>query len=34
MKTLSNWGIVDLVREKGTARLVVNATDFQVKLSI
>ncbi len=34
LKTLSNYGIVDLVREKGTVRPVVNATDFQVELSI
>jgi len=34
LKTLSNYGIVDLVKEKGTVRPVVNATDFQVELSI
>jgi len=34
LKTLSNYGIVDLVREKGTVRPVVNATDFQVELSV
>jgi predicted transcriptional regulator len=34
LKTLSNCGIVDLIREKGTVRPVVNATDFQVELSI
>jgi predicted transcriptional regulator len=34
LKTLSNYGIVDLVREKGAVRPVVNATDFQVELSI
>jgi predicted transcriptional regulator len=34
LKTLSNYGIVDLVREKGTVRPVVNATDFRVELSI
>jgi predicted transcriptional regulator len=34
LKTLSNYGIVDLVRERGTVRPVVNATDFQVELSI
>ena len=34
LKTLSNYGIVDLVREKGAVRPVVNATDFHVELSI
>lgn len=34
LKTLSNYGIVDLVKKKGTVRPVVNATDFQVELSI
>ena len=34
LKTLSNYGIVDLVREKNTVRPVVNATDFQVELRI
>ena len=34
LKTLSNYGIVDLVREKGAVRPVVNATDFKVELSI
>lgn len=34
LKTLSNYGIVDLVREKGTVRPVVKATDFRVELSL
>ena len=34
LKTLSNYGIVDLIKEKGMVRPVVNATDFQVDLSI
>jgi predicted transcriptional regulator len=34
LKTLSNYGIVDLVREKRTVRPVVKATDFRVELSI
>lgn len=34
LKTLSNYGIVDLVREKGTVRPVVRATEFRVELSI
>ena len=34
LKTLSNYGIVDLVREKGTVRPIVKATDFTVELSI
>ena len=34
LKTLSNYGIVDLIREKGMVRPIVNATDFQVELSI
>jgi predicted transcriptional regulator len=34
LKTLSNYGIVDLVREKGTVRPVVKATDFKVELSL
>jgi predicted transcriptional regulator len=34
LKTLSNYGIVDLVKEKGAVRTVVNANDFQVELSI
>lgn len=31
LKTLSNYGIVDLVREKGTVRPVVKATEFRVE---
>ncbi len=34
LKTLSNYGIVDLVREKGTVRPVVKATNFRVELSL
>lgn len=34
LKTLSNYGIVDMVREKGTVRPVVKATEFMVELSI
>jgi predicted transcriptional regulator len=34
LKTLSNYGIVDLVREKGAVRPVVKATEFRVELSI
>jgi len=34
LKTLSNYGIVDLVREKGTVRPVVKATEFKVELRI
>ena len=34
LKTLSNYGIVDLIREKGTVRPVVKATDFTVELSL
>lgn len=34
LKTLSNYGIVDLVREKGMVRPVVKATEFKVELSI
>ncbi|MBC2709529.1 MAG: transcriptional regulator [Desulfosarcina sp.] len=34
LKTLSNYGIVDLVREKGTVRPVVKATEFTVELSL
>ncbi len=34
LKTLSNYGIVDLVKDKGMVRPIVNATDFQVELSI
>jgi predicted transcriptional regulator len=34
LKTLSRYGIVDLIREKGGVRPVVKATDFKVELSI
>ena len=34
LKTLSNYCIVDLVRERGTVRPVVKATEFTVELSI
>ena len=34
LKTLSNYGIVDLVREKGTVRPIVRATEFMVELNI
>ena len=34
LKTLSKYGIVDLVREKGTVRPVVKATEFKVELRI
>ena len=34
LKTLSNYGIVNLVREKNNVRPVVNATDFQVEFRI
>lgn len=34
LKTLSNYGIIDLIKNKGMVRPVVNATDFQVELSI
>ncbi|WP_462269921.1 HVO_A0114 family putative DNA-binding protein [Desulfobacter sp.] len=34
LKTLSNYGIVDLVKEKGMVRPIVNATDFQVELRL
>jgi predicted transcriptional regulator len=34
LKTLLNYGIVDLVKEKGTVRPVVKATEFKVELSI
>ena len=34
LKTLSKYGIVDLVKEKGTVHPVVNAMDFQVESSI
>ncbi|WP_459924264.1 HVO_A0114 family putative DNA-binding protein [Desulfatiferula olefinivorans] len=34
LKTLSNYGIVDLIKDKGMVRPVVNATDFRVELRI
>ncbi len=34
LKTISSLGIVDLINEKGMVRPVVNATDFQIELSI
>lgn len=34
LKTLSNYGIVDLVREGGTVRPVVKATEFTVELTL
>ncbi len=34
LRTLSNYGIVDLVREKGAVRPVVKATEFMVELSL
>lgn len=34
LKTLSNYGIVDLIREKGSVRPVVKATEFTVELRI
>lgn len=34
LKTLSNYGIVELIKEKGMVRPVVNATDFRVELRI
>ncbi|WP_419656599.1 hypothetical protein Dvar_56960 [Desulfosarcina variabilis str. Montpellier] len=34
LKMLSNYGIVDLIREKETVRPVVKATDFRVELSL
>ncbi len=34
LKTLSNYGIVDLIKEKGMVRPVVKATEFQVELNI
>ena len=34
LKTLSRYGIVDLIRENGGVRPVVKATDFKVELSI
>ena len=34
LKTLSYYGIVDLIRENGTIRPVVKATEFMVELSL
>jgi len=34
LKTLSNYGIVDLIRERGTVRPVVKATEFRSELII
>jgi len=34
LKTLSNYGIVDLIREGGTVRPVVKTTEFMVELSL
>jgi predicted transcriptional regulator len=34
LKTLSNYGIVELIREKGAVRPVVKATEFMVELSL
>jgi len=34
LKTLSTYGIVDLIREKGTVRPIVKATEFRVELSL
>ena len=34
LKTLSNYGIIDLIKERGMVHPVVNATDFQVELSV
>ena len=34
LKTLSNYGIVDLVKERGFVRPVLKATEFKVELSI
>jgi predicted transcriptional regulator len=34
LKTLSNYGIVDLIKEKGTVRPVVKATEFKVELTL
>ena len=34
LKTLSNYGIVDLIKEKGMVRPIVTATDFQVELKL
>ncbi len=34
LKTLSNYGIVDLIKENGKVKPIVNATDFQVELRL
>ena len=34
LKTLSNYGIVNLIKEKGMVRPIVNTTDFQVELRL
>lgn len=34
LKTLSNYGIVDLIREGGAVKPVVKATEFMVELSL
>lgn len=34
LKTLSNYGIVDLIKEGGKVRPMIKATDFQVELKI
>ena len=34
LKTLSNYGIVNLIREKGAVRPIVGATEFRVELSL
>jgi len=34
LRTLSNYGIVDLIKDKGMVRPVVTATDFQVELTL
>ncbi len=34
LKTLSNYGIVELIREKRTVRPVVKASEFRVELSL
>ncbi len=34
LRTMSNYGIVDLIKEKGAVRPVVKATGFQVEIQI
>lgn len=34
LRTLSNYGIIDLVQEKGAVRPVVKATNFRVEISL